>query len=206
MDILREACVGNFVEAKRAYELGAHRIELCDNLEEGGTTPSYGTVKLCKETLDIPINVIIRPRGGDFVYTEDEISIMEQDIEICKELKVDGIVIGALTKDNNIDIKTIKRLLKKAEDLSITFHMAFDEIEDKKTGLDRLIELGIDRVLTKGGQGKAIDNQSQLKELVDYAGDRIIILAGGGVTQCNYKELVRNTGVKEVHGRKIVDN
>lgn len=204
MNILKEACVGNYMEAKRAYELGADRLELCHNLKEGGTTPSYGTILLAKEDLNLKINVIIRPRGGSFVFTEEEIQVMEKDIEICKSLKVDGVVIGALTKDNKIDEIAIKRLVKKAGDLSITFHMAFDEIDDKKEALDKLVELGIDRVLTKGGQGKALDNQESLKELVEYAGKRIIILAGGGVTKDNYIELVKNTGVKEVHGTKIV--
>jgi copper homeostasis protein len=204
MNILKEACVGNYMEAKRAYELGADRLELCHNLKEGGTTPSYGTILLAKENLNLKINVIIRPRGGSFVSTEEEIQVMEKDIEICKNLKVDGVVIGALTEDNEIDEIAIKRLVKKAGDLSITFHMAFDEIDDKKKALDKLVELGIDRVLTKGGQGKALDNQESLKELVEYARKRIIILAGGGVTKDNYTELVRNTGVMEVHGTKIV--
>ena len=204
MKILKEACVGNFKEAKRAYELGADRLELCDNLKEGGTTPSYGTILLAKETLKLAINVMIRPRGSSFVFTEEEIKIMEKDIELCREAKVNGVVIGALTEDNRIDEKALKRLIKKSEKLSVTFHMAFDEIEDKKVALDKLIELGIDRVLTKGGQGSAVDNQQTLKELVNYADNRIIILAGGGITQDNCRELVKNTGIKEVHGTKIV--
>lgn len=204
MDILKEACVGNYIEAKRAYELGAHRIELCDNLKEGGTTPSLGTIALARQTLDFKINVIIRPRGGNFVFSEEEIRIMEEDIEICRSLKVDGVVIGGLTEDNRIDERSIKRLVEKAGDLSITFHMAFDEIENKKLALDKLVELGIDRVLTKGGEGKAIDNREILRELVKYADDRIIIMPGGGVTRDNYIELVKDIGVREVHGTKIV--
>ncbi len=204
MHILKEACVGNYLEAKRAYELGADRIELCDNLKEGGTTPSAGTILLAKETLDLIVNVIIRPRGGNFVFTEEEVRIMEKDIEVCKNLKADGVVIGALTEDNQIDEITVKRLVKKAGDLSISFHMAFDEIEDKKKALDKLVELGIDRVLTKGGQGTALDNKEVLKELVEYANDRIIIMPGGGVTKDNYIKLVKDIGAKEVHGTKIV--
>lgn len=129
---------------------------------------------LSKEILKLEINVIIRPRGGNFIYTEEEIKIMEKDIELCREMGVDGVVLGALTEDNNIDEKTIKRFIDKAGDLSITFHMAFDEIEDQKAGLDKLVELGISRVLTKGGKGRAIDNIDNLKKLVDYAGDRIM--------------------------------
>lgn len=204
MEVLMEACVGNYIEAKRAYERGANRIELCDNLMEGGTTPSFGTISLAKENLDLTIHVIIRPRGGNYVFTEEEIRIMEEDIDICKRIGVDGIVIGALTEDGEIDETAIKRLVDRAGDMSITFHMAFDEIEDSKTALDKLVDLGVERVLTKGGQGKALDNQDALRKLVQYAGDRIIILAGGGVTKDNYMELVENTGVKEVHGTRIV--
>ncbi len=204
MYILKEACVGNYLEAKRACELGANRIELCDNLKEGGTTPSLGTIMMTKRALNIPIFVIIRPRGGNFVFDEDEIKIMEKDVEICQSLNVDGVVIGALTEDDKIDESTIKRLIDRAGDMKITFHMAFDSIEDKKSALDRLVELKIDRVLTKGGLQSAMDNLDTLKELVDYSNDRIAILAGGGVTKENYMDIVNKTGVKEVHGTKIV--
>ena len=203
MNILREACVGNYVEAKRAYENGADRIELCDNLGEGGTTPSYGTIDMAVKSLSVKIFPIIRTRGGNFVFTEEEIRIMERDIEVCKKLGVDGVVIGALTEDDEIDEETIKRLIAKAEGLEITFHMAFDEIKDKKAALDKLMELGINRVLTKGGEVSALNNMDTIKELIEYAGDRIIILPGGGVTKDNYMELVRYTGAKEVHGTKI---
>jgi len=163
MNIIKEACVGNYIEAKRAYENGANRIELCDNLGEGGTTPSYGTALLAVETLDLDIFPIIRTRGGNFVFTEEEIRIMEKDIEIFKNLGVDGVVIGALTRKNEIDEKAIKRLIQKAGDLNITFHMAFDEIEDKKAALDKLIELGINRVLTEGGKSPALKIMQKIK-------------------------------------------
>ena len=131
MEVLKEACVGSYIEAKKAYEKGADRIELCDNLTEGGTTPSFGTILLAKENIDLKIHVIIRPRGGKFVFTEEEIRIMEEDIEVCKKIGVDGIVIGVLTEDKNIDEVAVKRLIGKASDMSVTFHMTFDEIEDK---------------------------------------------------------------------------
>lgn len=204
MFILKEACVGSYVEAKRAWELGADRIELCDNLAEGGTTPSFGTIAMSKNNLDLPIFVMIRPRDGNFTYNEEEIKIMESDIEICKELKVDGIVIGALTKDNQLDEKVIKKLISKAEGLSITYHMAFNQIKDKKSAIDKLVELGVHRILTKGGTTNAMDNVDELKKLVDYANNRLVILAGGGITQDNYVDIVDKSGVKEVHGRKIV--
>ncbi|MBA2133964.1 copper homeostasis protein CutC [Capillibacterium thermochitinicola] len=204
MGIIKEACVGSFLEAKKAFELGAQRIELCDNLKEGGTTPSYGTILLAKETLDLPINVMIRPRGGNFVYSEEEIRIMEKDIALCREARVNAVVIGALTVDHRIDEAVVKRLVEKAGDLEITFHMAFDEIEDKEEALEQLIACGIHRVLTKGGPGTALANRETIKALVKQAGDRIVILAGGGVTRENYEQLVEYTGVKEVHGTKIV--
>jgi len=204
MVIIKEACVGNYREAKKAYELGAQCIELCDNLKEGGTTPSYGTILMAKETLPFPINVMIRPRGGNFVYTEEEIGIMEKDIELCQEAQVNAFVFGALTPDRRIDERAVRRLMAKARGLKVTFHMAFDEIEDKKEALDRLIAFGIDRVLTKGGPGSALDNCQTLKELVEYAQGRIGIVAGGGITKDNYEEVVKKTGVKEVHGTRIV--
>lgn len=202
--LIKEACVGSYKEAKRAVELGASRIELCDNLKEGGTTPSYGTIKLAKESLSSNISVIIRPRSGDFIYLGEEIKIMEKDIELCKSLKVDGIVLGVLNKANKIDKINLERLLKNTGNMDVTFHMAFDEIDDKLEVLDYLIDLGIDRVLTKGGKGKALDNMENLRRLVEYSKGRITILAGGGVTKDNYMEIVRKTGVKEVHGSKIV--
>jgi len=204
LDIIREACVGNYKEAKRAYELGADRIELCDNLMEGGTTPSYGTILQAKKNLNFNISVIIRPRGGNFVYTEEEISIMEKDIELCKKTEVDGVVFGVLTEDNKIDEEKNKRLIEKAEGLDITFHMAFDEIENSEEAIDTLVRLGVSRILTKGGKDKAINNLDKLKELVECAGDDITILAGGGVTKDNYMEIINKTGIKEVHGSKIV--
>ena len=204
MDILKEACVDSFSEAKRVDSLGANRIELCDNLSVGGTTPSLGTIKMAKELLKADIFPIIRPRGGDFVFSEEEIQIMEADIEACQSLNIEGVVIGVLNEDNTIDEVAIKRLVKAAKDMNVSFHMAFDELTDQKSALDTLIALGISRVLTKGGAGKAMDNLENLKELVDYADGRIHILAGGSVTQENYLDIVKATGVREVHGTKIV--
>src|SRR5690625_4385141 len=204
MSILKEACVGSFTEAKKAWQLGADRIELCYNLAEGGTTPSMGTIKMAKEVLDIPICVIVRPRGGSFVYTHEEIQIMEEDIKRCKQMGADGIVIGALDENNELNLEVLERLIGQAGDMELVFHMAFNLIEDKKAALDKLIDLGINRVLTSGGEGSAFDNMENLKELIEYAKDRITILPGGGITEDNYMELVEKTGAKEVHGTKIV--
>lgn len=204
MDILKEACVGSYIEAKKAEDLGADRIELCDNLNEGGTTPSLGTIKIAKETISVPIFPIIRPRGGNFIFSEEEIKIMERDIELCKSLNIDGVVIGALTSNNEIDEDVIIRLIEKAKGMNITFHMAFDLIDNRKAAIDKLIQLGVNRILTKGGNKSAMNNLDILRETVEYAGNRINILAGGGITKDNYKYIVDKTCVKEVHGTKIV--
>ena len=204
--IVLEACVNSYIEAKKAEEKGANRIELCDNLAEGGTTPSYGTIEMSVNKLSIPISVMIRPNGNmNFCHTPEEITIMLKDIKICKELKVDGIVLGVLTKEESIDIPVVKKLIEEANPLKVTFHMAFDQVKgDKQLALETLINLGVTRVLTKGFAHNAIEGKDNIKKLVEWAKDRIIIMAGGGVTNENYKELVKYTGIKEVHGTKIV--
>lgn len=203
MDIF-EACVGSYKDAKKALSLGAHRIELCDNLIEGGTTPSYGTISMTCKNVDLPIMVIIRPRGGDFLYTKEEIEIMKIDIKMCKELGVYGIVIGILDRNNNIDKVRLKELIEEAKPLNITFHMAFDEIEDKSRALKELIDLKVHRVLTKGGHENAFKGKEVIKSLIKEGGGKIVILPGGGVTRDNYKELKEYTGAVEFHGTKIV--
>lgn len=204
MKYLFEACVENYSQGKRAEEYGANRIELCDNLTQGGTTPSYGTIVLAKKNINIDINVIIRPRGGDFVYTEDEFEIMKKDIQVCKEIGINGVVFGILNKDNTLDFNRVKELVELARPLSVTFHMAFDKIKDKKQAMDKLISLEIDRILTTGGDISAFNNIESLKTLVNYADNRIIILPGGGITKDNYLELEKNIKFKEFHGTKIV--
>ncbi|MBB6631044.1 copper homeostasis protein CutC [Clostridium algidicarnis] len=204
MDLKLECCVGNFNDAKRADILGAHRIELCDNLLEGGTTPSLGTILMAKEKLNSDIMVIIRPRGGNFNYSKDEFEIMKKDIIYCKESGVSGVVLGILDDENNIDINRTKELVDMAKPMEITFHMAFDEIKDKKVAIDNLIKLGVNRILTKGGAKSAIEGRDCIRELINYSKDKIIIMPGGGVTKDNYNELVKYTGAVEVHGSKIV--
>lgn len=198
-----EACVGNYKDALIAFEKGADRIELCDNLMEDGTTPSYGTIKKTVEKLSIPVMVIIRPRGGDFVYNEEELEIMKYDVQIAKDLGAYGVVIGAI-KDSKVDKKMIKELVSIAKPMSITFHMAFDEIEDKKAAIDELVELKVDRILTKGGVGDAISNKDFLKELVQYSNGRIIIMPGKGVNVENRDFILEYTGANEIHGSKLV--
>lgn len=198
-----EACVGNYKEAVLAAEKGANRIELCDNLMEGGTTPSYGTIKKTLEKLDIPVMAIIRPRGGDFTYTEDELEIMKYDVQMCKELGTSGVVIGAI-KDSGVDKEIIRELVSIAKPMTITFHMAFDEIEDKYSAIDELIHIGIDRVLTKGGNESAMVGKDLLRDLVKYANGRISIMPGKGIDKENRDFILEYTGACEIHGSKVV--
>ena len=198
-----EVCVGNYKEAVLVAKRGADRIELCDNLLEDGTTPSYGTIKMTIEKLNIPVMVIIRPRGGDFYYTDDELEIMKSDIEMCKNLGAYGVVIGAI-KDNKIDYRIIKDLVNVAKPMSITFHMAFDEIEDKKSAIDYLVELGGDRILTKGGKENAIEGMKCLKELVEYSNGKILIMPGKGINKENRDMILEYTKAIEIHGSKIL--
>lgn len=202
MSIL-EACVGSFKEAVIAEKKGAHRIELCDNLLEGGTTPSYGTIKKTVETLNIPVMVIIRPRGGDFVYSEEEVDIMKSDIEICKELGAKGVVIGALD-GKEIDKNVLAELINAAKPMDITFHMAFDLIEDKYKAIDILESYGVNRILTTGGYENALEGKESLRNLIEYSKDKIIVMPGKGITKENREEIVNYTKAKEVHGTKIV--
>ena len=202
--IIREACVGSFKESQSAVLRGADRLELCENLAEGGTTPSYGTIALAGEKLNTPLLVMIRPRGGDFIYSPEEIEIMKHDIQRCKELGVYGVVFGILTPERTLDMQAMKTLVELSKPMQITCHMAFDELADPIEGLEQLVALGVDRILTKGSKISAFEGRETLKNLVSKASNRIVIVAGGGVTEDNYQIIVEETGVKEVHGTKIV--
>jgi copper homeostasis protein len=209
--MLKEFCAENFTDVPKAMSAGANRVELCDNLTVGGTTPSLGVLT---ETLAYvhekngTVMEIIRPRGGDFFYNDTELKIMEFDLLKAREAGVDGIVIGCLTADCELDDEALANFADIAQGLSMTFHMAFDEIAAEKqfAAIDYLVTLGFDRILTHGGaSGTTIhDNLPRLKELVDYAGGRITILPGGGVTYENVDEIVAVLGVNEAHGTKIV--
>ncbi|MED3864266.1 copper homeostasis protein CutC [Priestia megaterium] len=204
MKYIKEACVEGYEQAKKAEKLGADRIELCDNLSEGGTTPSYGTIRYASEHLDTDINVIIRPRSGDFVYSEAEFQIMKKDVKACKDLRVNGVVFGILTEEAEIDYGRTKELIAEAYPLSVTFHMAFDEVHEKHKAIDILSELGADRILTKGGKGSALQNLHMIRELITYANERIIILPGGGIHESNAERVMKETKAAELHGTKIV--
>lgn len=202
--MIREKCIGSFLEALEAQELGAERVELCDNLTEGGTTPSYGTIKMVVEKLNIPTFVIIRPRGGDFYYTPEEIEIMKEDIKICKELGVKGVVIGALNRDNTINYDVIKEMIDLAKPMSITFHKAIDELENPVTEVKKLANLGVNRILTSGTKETALEGKNILKEMIKEAGEDIIIIVAGKVTKDNLNEISNLIPAKEYHGKKIV--
>ncbi|MGL4992273.1 MAG: copper homeostasis protein CutC [Sarcina sp.] len=201
--MINEICVESLEEALKGQEKGANRIEFCDNLAQDGTTPSYGNLKVAKESLSVNIMAIIRPRGGNFEYSKLEKQIMLEDIKKCKELSIYGVVIGAL-KGKEIDYQMVKELVDCAKPMSITFHMAFDEIENKEKAIDFLIKIGVDRILTKGGSISAYENISELKRLNEYAKNRIIIMPGKGINLKNKNEIIEKTGCKEIHGSKIV--
>jgi len=182
-----------------AQEAGAHRIELCDNPSDGGTTPSYGFIKAARKNLSIELYVMIRPRGGDFMYSDDEFEIMKTDIEMCRQYGCDGIVIGLLKKDGTIDKKRCSELIDTAYPLGVTFHRAFDRAKDPSRALEDVIETGCERILTSGQRPKAIDGAQIIKELITQAADRIIIMPGSGVDAGNIISLAENTGAIEFH-------
>ena len=194
-----EICAGSVESAIAARNGGAKRIELCAALEVGGVTPSAGVIAEARKVEGIILNVIIRPRGGDFLYNEYETACMEQDIRTCKQLGVDGVVIGALTAEGDIDTAVCRRLIAAADGMSITFHRAFDMCRDARKALEDLIALGCHRVLTSGQASTALEGIALLKELVEQANGHIIIMPGCGVNSTNAGEIIKATGATEIH-------
>jgi copper homeostasis protein len=192
-----EIATSDFPSSLAAAKGGANRIELCDNLSEGGTTQSYG--KLCREKLSISLFPIIRPRGGDFLYSAEEYEIMVHDIKLCKQLGCDGVVIGLLNEDGTIDLKRTARLIELAYPLEVTFHRAFDRCRDPFEALEQLIEIGCTRILTSGQQPTAPAGVELIAQLVQKADERIIIMPGSGVRKENIQELAEKTGAHEFH-------
>lgn len=201
MRVLLEACVDSVESALAAQSGGADRVELCEDLLEGGTTPSAGMIEVCQERLHIPLHVLVRPRGADFVYSDVEIEVMQRDIALARRLGVAGVVLGALRPDGTIDTERTKALIGAARPLSITFHRAFDFTPDADDALDTLIRLGIERVLTSGQAPTAVKGMQTLTRLVSRAEGRIIVLAGGGLSEENITTVAEQTGVREVHVR-----
>lgn len=191
-----------------AQSAGAHRIELCDNPGEGGTTPSYGFIKAAREKLQIDLFPMIRPRGGDFLYSDDEFEMMCEDVKICKSLMCDGIVIGMLKADGTVDKKRCAKLVELAYPMEVTFHRAFDRTHDAFETLEILIDIGCERILTSGLNPNVMEGKLMLKALVEKADERIIIMPGAGVRSNIIKELATVTGAKEFHSsaRKQVES
>jgi len=182
-----------------AQAAGAHRIELCDNPGEGGTTPSYGFIKAARQILQIELYPIIRPRGGDFLYSDAEFEVMKADVKVCKELACDGVVIGILNTDGTVDKKRCKELLEIAYPLGVTFHRAFDRAKDAAQALEDVIEIGCERILTSGLVPAAPDGAETLAALIKQADERIIIMPGSGVRADNIVQLAKRTGAVEFH-------
>lgn len=208
MNFKLEICVDTIESALNAQLAGADRVELCDNLIEGGTTPSYGTILSARSNLNIMLHVIIRPRGGDFLYTDSEYDIMRRDIELCGESGVDGIVTGILNSEGKIDIDRTARLVELSRPMSVTFHRAFDMCADPVAGLEAILQTGADRVLTSGQKKSAIEGADIIYNLVNQSNGRIIIMPGSGVDENNIARLVKATGASEFHltGRMSVDS
>ncbi len=199
MDYKLEICANSVASCIEAQNGGAYRVELCAAIPEGGTTPSYGEISIAREMIDIKLNVIIRPRSGDFLYSEIEHKTMLKDIEIAKSLGADGVVFGCLTADGDVDIERNKELLDAAGDMDTTFHRAFDKCRNPFEALEDIIKLGFKRILTSGQQPKADKGIILLKELVSIAGNRIIIMPGSGITEDNISHIASETGASEFH-------
>lgn len=205
--IIRELCLENFTKIPQALQAGVERIELCDNLAVGGTTPSYGVIEEAAKYVaesKTTLAVMIRPRGGNFVYNSHELKIIETDTLKAVEAGAQNIVFGALTPDNEIDTDALETVSIAAQGLPITFHMAFDEVTDQEKAIDQLVEFGVDKILTHGGPLDQPLNTDKLKSLIGYAKGKINIIIGGGVNAENFENLAQLTGTNYVHGTKII--
>jgi len=197
--ITLEVCVDSVESAIAAERGGAHRVELCGALADGGTTPSAGLIATVREKIAIPLHVMVRPRSSDFCYSDDDFRIMQRDVEMAKALRVDGVVLGILDLDGRIDTRRTKQLVELAAPLKVTFHRAFDMSRDLVQSLHDLYATGVNRVLTSGGKQTAMDGAAVLKQLVEAANSDIRIMAASGIEEHNVAELLWRTGVREVH-------
>ena len=200
--LIVEVCVDSVCNALKAQSAGAQRVEFCTNLLEGGTTPSPSQIEIARKKLHINLYVIIRPRGGDFLYNETEFEIMKSDIHFCGKTGCDGVVIGILNRDGTVDKERNFELIKIAQQykMEITFHRAFDRCIDLFEAMETIIELGCERILTSGGYNTAIEGAEVIRELIKKSGNRITIMPGSGITTENSAELIKITGAKELHG------
>lgn len=195
-----EICANSVESAVKAQEGGAYRVELCAGIPEGGTTPSFGDIRMARQLLQkTKLHVIIRPRGGDFLYSHLELEIMIHDIKVARQLGADGVVFGCLTSDGNVDIPAMKMLMNAVGNMDVTFHRAFDMCRNPQEALEQIIELGCSRILTSGQESDAFKGIPLLKELVKQADGRIIIMPGCGVNPNNIRQIAEETGTSEFH-------
>ncbi|MBR4922316.1 MAG: copper homeostasis protein CutC [Bacteroidaceae bacterium] len=195
-----EICANSVESAVKAQEGGAYRVELCAGIPEGGTTPSFGDIRMARQLLqNTKLHVIIRPRGGDFLYSPLELEIMLHDIKVARQLGADGVVFGCLTAEGDIDIPAMKMLMNAVGDMSVTFHRAFDMCKNPQEALEQIIALGCSRILTSGQEPNAVKGIPLLKELVKQADGRIIIMPGCGVNPSNILHIAEETGACEFH-------
>jgi copper homeostasis protein len=195
-----ENCANSVESCVEAQRAGVDRVELCAGIPEGGTTPSYGDIIMARRVLDTTkLHVIIRPRGGDFLYSDLEKEIMLEDVRMARRLGVNGVVFGALTAEGDVDMEFMRQLMEEAEGMSVTFHRAFDVCRDPREALEQIIELGCERILTSGQMPKAEEGVELLRELVERAGKRIVIMPGCGVNASNIAHIAEATSASEFH-------
>lgn len=196
-----EICCGSLQSALNAQEAGAHRVELCSALSLGGLTPSYGFIELARKRLKIDVNVLIRPRQGDFLYDSDEVAVMIRDIIACAQMGVDGVVIGALDPFGNVDVDACRAMVAVAKHhgMSVTFHRAIDRACNIMAALEDVISAGADRVLSSGGKPTSLEGMETLAQMNAAAAGRIIIMPGGGINAGNIRKILEGTGTHEIH-------
>lgn len=194
-----EICLESATSVLRAEEGGAGRVELCSDLFEGGLTPSLGTFRTARKLSSLPVSVMVRPRGGDFCYSDDEFAVMMEDVKVFKEEGAESVVFGILTPDGDVDYERCRLLRELSYPMEATFHRAFDMTRDPFASLETIIELGFNRILTSGQEATVYEGADLICELVKAAGDRIIVMPGCGITERNFSKIDRKIGAKEYH-------
>jgi copper homeostasis protein len=202
-----EACVENFSEALLAYNKGANRLELCENLHIGGTTPSYGAIKACTNKLPIPSLIMIRPRGGNFVYNQNELAVMVDDIAVCKQLKPAGVVFGCLTKDNKLDYTAMEYLIKQCGSMQVVIHKAYDKIKEPWLQIQKLKDIGVCTILSSGGGKTWQEGKENLLKTLEYCNKYgLTLTVAGKITENNLSEAMKEIPSNAFHGQEILGN